>query len=83
MDVNPYESPPVTAPQSALGIVLPVAFTTLTAYLLSAGPVGWCIIQAGRPLWLKPIFESVYAAAFWVQHHEPTSLLTTYYNWWW
>jgi hypothetical protein len=55
----------------------------LCAYPLSAGPVGWIIIQFGRPAWTQPYFESAYAPVFWMQDHDPTRLLTWYFNLWW
>jgi hypothetical protein len=56
---------------------------SLLAYPLSAGPVGWIIIQSGRPPWMQPYFEAVYGPAYWLQSNDPSGLLTAYYNWWW
>jgi hypothetical protein len=61
-----------------------LVFATFFAYPLSAGPVGWAIIQCGRPGWTEPYFESAYAPAFWLQGRGPIGrLLNSYYKWWW
>jgi hypothetical protein len=58
-------------------------FATMVLYPLSAGPVGWGIIKAGKPAWTEPIFESFYAPAFWLQSRDRSRLLNAYYHWWW
>jgi hypothetical protein len=69
--------------RAPLIIIAALVIAMFVAYALSAGPVGWAIIQCGRPAWTEPYFESAYAPAFWLQSHDPSRLLNAYYTWWW
>jgi hypothetical protein len=67
----------------AVIVVTLAVLASMLAYPLSAGPVGWIIIQYGRPPWVQPYFDTFYGPAYWLQSHDPSRLLTAYYNWWW
>jgi hypothetical protein len=69
--------------RSPLVVIVALVVAMLSAYPLSAGPVGWLIIRCGRPAWTQPYFESAYASVFWLQDHDPSRLLSWYLNLWW
>jgi hypothetical protein len=60
-----------------------VIFAAMVFYPLSAGPVGWAIMKAGKPAWTEPIFATVYYPALCLPSHDRTGLLAAYYHWWW